>query len=290
MSENIFQILLLLSYLNIALISVTIAVYAISVSYLGRETSRSILRKRRREEELKETVKKLGKRLKDKREIDAIEREIEMVQKDIAFYKKQQKSLGRNLFWLSIKGAVLAPNVFFSLSVLASVIGILEVLQPEILLALSSILVVIGGLALGKALMATEQASLGVPKPKFDAFFLESELMTRKCKAKVDTRVRFGIHNVGDASAEDIVLVVYIPKRIKVKEALGRWQEATLYSEEKVEFASCCVVEVPSLVVDSYYNTGSIILVPNQTGTYKILMVIKEKSTKTTHELTLTVE
>lgn len=113
MSDNIFQILLLLSYLNIALISITIAVYAISVSYLGRETYRSILRKKRRRNELKDTVEKLSKRIKEKKEIDAVAREIDIMKKEIAYQRKQQQSLQRNLFWLSAKGAILTPNFLF---------------------------------------------------------------------------------------------------------------------------------------------------------------------------------
>jgi hypothetical protein len=163
MSDNIFQILLLLSYLDIALISITIAVYAISVSYLGREISRSISRKRRRVSELKETLESLSTRIKDEKEIDTM-------QKEIAYYKKQQRSLEGSLLWLSVKGAVLAPITFFSVSLLLCVFGILEVLYPEILLALSSGFVVIGAMCLGKTLKATEGAALEISKPKFEFF------------------------------------------------------------------------------------------------------------------------
>ena len=163
MNDSIFQILLLSAYLDIALISITIAVYAVSVSYLGRETSRSISRRRMRVTELKETLEALTTKIRDEKEINAI-------QKEIAFYKKQQKNLEGNLLWLSIKRAVFAPITFFSVSLLLCVFGMLEGLHSEALLVLSSAFIVIAVLCLGKTLKATENAALEVPKPKFEFF------------------------------------------------------------------------------------------------------------------------
>ena len=283
MSENIFQILLLLSYLDIALISITITVYAISVSYLGRQTSRSISRRKRRVTELRETLAKLTSRIKD-------EKEVNVIQNEIAYYKKQRKSLERNLLWLSVKGAVLAPTTFFSISLLLCVFGILEVLRPEILLALSPIFVLIGSLCLGKTLVATERASLEVPQPTYDVFFRTSELMTMKCKANTPTEIRFTIHNIGDESAENMLVVGYIPKGIEVKDVGGRWKKPVLFSEEKRKFATVWSVEEPGLNIDTYFTTANITIFAKQTGTYKILIIIKDNRGTSTHELTLRVE
>ena len=49
MQEVIAQIFILIAYLAIALMSVTVPTYAIAISYLARETSRSVedMKKRR---------------------------------------------------------------------------------------------------------------------------------------------------------------------------------------------------------------------------------------------------
>ena len=52
MAEPLFEILLFSAYLSAALISVVVAVFAISVSFLGREATRSLWLLKKREKEL----------------------------------------------------------------------------------------------------------------------------------------------------------------------------------------------------------------------------------------------
>lgn len=285
MGENIFQILLLLAYFDIALISITIAVYAISVSYLGRETSRSISRKRRRVDELKENLASLSTRIKNEKEIDAIE-------KEIAYYKKEQKQLEGGLLWLSVKGAVYAPTTFFSVSLLLSVLGILEVLNPDILLAFSSVFIIIGGFCLGRTLKSTERAALEIPKPKYDVFFQSTELMTERCKANTSTEIYPIIHNIGDERSENPLVVIFVPNGIKVKDKATAWKRALKIKKAipPGDFVDSYSRFVDVVNVDSYRGLGSLVVVAEKTGTYKFLVEIKEKTGKSTHELTLEVE
>lgn len=283
MSENIFQILLLLSYLNIALISITIAVYTISVSYLGRETSRSISRRKRRVTELRETLAKLTTEIKDEKAIDA-------VQNEIAYYKKQQQILQGNLLWLSAKGAVYTPTIFFSVSLLLSVFGILKVLHPEILLAVSTIFVVIGALCLGKALKATERASLEIPKPAFKFFFESTEFKTKRCKVNKPTRFIPIVHNVGDERSEKPLLVTYFPKDIEVVKKSARWKEALMLSKDKREFGISYSRYVDIINIDQMIELGEFTVVAKQTGKHKLIISVKDKSGKSTNELILEVD
>ena len=284
MSENIFQILLLLSYLDIALISITIAVYAISVSYLGRETSRSISRRKRRVTELKETIGSLSTRIRDDKEIDAI-------QKEIAYYKKQQRGLEGSLLWLSVKGAVFGPTAFFSASLLLCVFGILEVWNPEILLILSSVLVIIGGICLGTTLKSTEKAALEIPRPKYEVFFRSSELMTKRCKADTPTSVELVVHNIGDESSENPLIVAYFPKGIDVKRTPSLWSKSLAVSKAQPsgEFSGSYSRSARTLNVDAFQQLQKFDVVAKQ-GTYKIPVVIKDKVSRSTFELVLRVE
>ena len=285
MSENIFQILLLIAYFDIALISITIAVYAISVSYLGRETSRSISIKRRRVTELKENLASLSTRIKNEKEVDAIE-------KEIAHYKKEQKQLEGGLLWLSVKGAVYAPTTFFSVSLLLCVLGILRVLNPEILLAFSSVFIIVGGFCLGKTLKSTERAAMEIPKPKYEFFFKSTELMTKRCKANTTTEIIPIIHNFGDERAENLLLVLRIPSGIEVEKKSTRWKEALniIKGRPYGDFAYTYVRSVDVINVDVFKALSAFNIVANKTGTYKFHIEVKEKSGKSTHELILEVD
>ena len=285
MGENVFQILLLLAYLAIALISITIGVYAISVSYLGRETSRSISRKRRRVTELKENLASLSTRIKNEKEVGAIE-------KEIAHYKKEQKQLEGGLLWLSVKGAVYAPTTFFSVSLLLSVLGILEVLNPDILLAFSSVFIIIGGFCLGKTLKSTERAALEIPKPKYDVFFGSTELMTKRCKANTRIELYPIIHNIGDERSENALVVIFVPKGIKVEDVAEGWKKA-LGIKKAIpygDFADSYSQFLDVVNVDAYNGLGGLFVVAKKTGTYKFSVEVKEKTGKSSHELILEVE
>lgn len=283
MSEGIFQLLLILSYLDIALISITITVYAISASYLGRETSRSISRKRRRVAELKENLGSLSTRIKNEEGIGDIQREISR-------YKKEQKNLERSLLWLSVKGAVYTPTAFFSASLLACAFGILEVLNPEISLASSAVIIVFGALCLGKTLKATEKAATTIPRPKYEVFFKPTRLVTKQCKANTRSTFNLILHNIGDERSEKPLVVLYFPKGIEITKTPRGWgKTATLYGASAGKFEYAYSLEYEVLNIDSYWPTGKFDFVAKRTGAYKILITIKDQSGRHTHEVTLNV-
>ena len=111
MVESIFQTFLIFATFNIALVSVAIANYAVSASYLGRETRLSRKRMERRKQKLS---KKLNDLQKDVR-IDEIKREIKKAEKDIS-------GLNTRLFLLSWVGAVIGPTAFFIVSFIAAIL------------------------------------------------------------------------------------------------------------------------------------------------------------------------
>jgi len=290
MSQNILQILLLLSYLDIALISITIAVYSISVSYLGRETSRSISRKKKRENELGETLEKLKKRLGEK-QIDAIEKEMKFVQSEIVSFRRRQKSLQQNLSWLSTKGAVLIPNTLFTISLFLSAVGILEIWYPEPIVILATAFVAFGALCLGKSLRAAERAALEIPRPEYEILFASSELATKRCKAKTVTPIHPLVHNIGDERSENLLVVIYIPKGINAVSAGGSWQRASMISKAKPlgEFVELYSQTIDFMNVDHFRALVGLRIVAKETGTYRFIVQIKEKTGKSAHKLTLEV-
>jgi hypothetical protein len=277
MSDNVLQILLLLAYLNIALMSIAITVYAISVSYLGRETSRSISRKKRRVTDLKEKLESLSTRLRDEKEIDAM-------QKEIAFYRRQQGSLEKGLFWLSIRGAVYCPSSFFSASLFLSVVGILDLYYPQLFIVLSFVCVLSGGICLGKSLNSTQDAALEIPKPQFEIFFKSSELKSQQCRVGEPVQISLIIHNVGDERAESTLFVMCLPKGLKVLES--DWDKAIELLKYR-EYGSVFTQVLDFLNVDHYQSQGHLTVVAKEVGTYRILIEGKDRSGVSEHELIL---
>ena len=102
MAESVFQTLLLLAYFDIALLSITIANYAVSASYLGRESRLSRWRMERRKA-------KLLKRLKELHETA----QIETIKNEIKEADAEKRKLRTHIFLLSWLGAVILPSIFF---------------------------------------------------------------------------------------------------------------------------------------------------------------------------------
>ncbi|TET20627.1 hypothetical protein E3J74_01520 [Candidatus Bathyarchaeota archaeon] len=233
--------------------------------------------------ELKENVSSLSARMKNEEEIDIIQREI-------AFYKREQKDLERSLLWLSVKGAVYAPTAFFSVSLLACAFGILEVLNQEILLASSVVTIVIGALCLGKTLKSTEKAATAIPRPKYEVFFSSTRLRTKQYKANKRPTLNLVFHNIGDERSEKPLMVICFPEGIETRRKPKGWNKiTTLYGVPAGEFEYGYSLVVDVINVDGYFSTGRFDLVAKRTGAYKILITIKDQSGRHTHEVSLNV-
>jgi len=77
MSDAILQVLLLLAYLAIGLISVTFPIYAICVTYLRRELWESFKEQKKGVENLKENISRLMEELSGERKDSERFKEIE---------------------------------------------------------------------------------------------------------------------------------------------------------------------------------------------------------------------
>lgn len=285
MNESIFQILLFLAYANIGLASLTVAVYAISISYLGRQTALFISKKKARANELKATIKKLTStsNLESMQGVDAIQNEIED-------YKRQQKSLQEDLNWLSLKRAVILPNVFFFISLLLCGLGILEVYLPEIFLVSSTILIICGFLFLVKTLFKIEKAALEIPRPKMDVFFYETEHRTNSIKVKTPTAIRFTVHNIGDKASQEPLCIIYFPKEIEVLESPTSFAHIPKIHQKREKYEYGFSSTRNTFNIDQYSTTPAFLIQAKEIGTYKICVVIKDNLGKSESELTLIVK
>ena len=207
MVEVMFEILLFSAYLSAALISVVIAVYAISVSYLGRETSRSIWFLKKRQVELKNRIKKLGEKI-----------DVGEMEKEIRSYRQEETTLKNKLRFLSFNGAVLLPSAALFIALFFSLAGIYTYPRnPNISSTVVATLAfnTLGFVVLLKVLKTVEWSALRIPLPSFEVFF-KSGSKEEKMMTKEKRELRIIISNNGDAMAEDIEVFVFFPLDFKI--------------------------------------------------------------------------
>lgn len=179
----------------------TIASYAISVSYLGREVRRSRWLIRKRKKKLQKELKKLQKSIID----------VDAVKQKISEYSKEEKMLSRNWFFLSFEGAVLVPSMCFIVALSLAAIGFnfpLEENQLYTTLGFSVLFIGGGFFYLLLTLKTVEWAASRIPLPKFEVLF-ESGLTKEVFHRKERKEVNFWVNNIGELLAEDLKIYVF---------------------------------------------------------------------------------
>ena len=217
MLESEFQTFLLLAYFDIALISIAIANYAISASYLGRETRLSRRRMERKRQQLLENLRRLKK-----------EAQIKDVKKELKESEAEKKRLGTRIFLLSWLGAVISPSTFFICSFVSAVIG----MNSEVLLQNNSqflqqqvMIFSIGTMSIGLMVLlfvvrTIDSAAKKIPVPEFEVSF-DKGFRKIKCKSKEKKKVMLRIANKGEDIAERMHIFFCFPPSFKVHEGIG---------------------------------------------------------------------
>jgi len=207
---DIAQVFIILAYLAIALISVTVPTYAISVSYIGREAARTseIIKKRR--EELKDKLAELTSKESPK---------TKELKGEIKRYEERIEEAKANLSFLSVKGAVGYPLLLFSLALTFSVLGTcIPVSQnTEMFLLFGIIFVGLGLACLGRTLISVERVALNPPSPKFEIEF-ESGTTVEKIGVGKRKEISLIFTNVGEDLAENVRLIMFFPPEFDVIE------------------------------------------------------------------------
>jgi len=277
LSESLFQILLLIAYLAIALISVVIATYAIAVSYLGRETSRAIWRMKKRRQELREKIKKLGEKA-----------EIEEVKQEIKRYEKEESELKSRLFFLSRNGAVLFPCFCYFMGLIIVAYDIYrdpgEMLIFNVQSDLSQflawcavILIVFGIFYFVRTLGAIESAALRIPLPKLEVSYI-SKLPREKYHSKEHKEIEIAISNNGEVPAENVQVFVFFPPEFTVGGGMPHYQVVKQGPTSSHPDYNAVVYTVEFLHIDVTLKLKPIRLdMPEKTGSYTIPVAIYER-------------
>jgi hypothetical protein len=271
MSDGSIEVLLLFSYLAIALVAVTIAVYAISVTYLGRETSLSIWRVRKKTEDLKKRLREKNDKLQnaEMKEIkSSYLQEIEVGEKEV-------KDLQGRINWLKLRRAVLFPSLFFIIAFMLSSFGILIGSTFEVVLFLSGLSMFTGFYCLLRTLLSIESAALRVPLPKIRVFF-RSRSSVLAIEPRKRQAVEFIFNNEGEEIAENLEIYLNFPNDFKLKGGAGY---NVVPQGELTDYVghTAAVFQIERLHVDVYTYRLVKFVSPSKAGSYEVPVSVREK-------------
>lgn len=274
MAESVFQTLLLLAYFDIALLSITIANYALSASYLGRESRLSRWRMERRKA-------KLLKRLKELHDTG----QIETITNEIKEADAEKRKLRTHIFLLSWLGAVIIPLIFFGISLTFAVIGMnSEILSAslEIQQSLQRQLTIfsVGTLGFGFIVLLTvirsiDSAATKIPMPEFETRF-ENETHEIKVKRNQRTSLKISIWNKGEDMGENLEVLLLFPPTFTIhKSPLYSIHEQPSGADYPNYHAVC--LEVAVLHIDKVFFAKIDLTPPDEKKTYEIPVDINER-------------
>jgi len=216
LNENVLQVLLILAYLAIGLISVTFPIYAICVTYLRREKWETEKERKKRIESIKKHIAKLTDELsgepKDSERFKQIQDRIEK-------HQNEKESLE----YLTAKGAVRKPIILFALALLSTILGIQFLYMGYMELELALICGVFSGAfsikavyRLYKTISSIEYAALRPARTiEFDVAYRSRE-QTRRIKVRKETEVWVSA-GTDEENIESFVLQMFFPPKIEIE-------------------------------------------------------------------------
>jgi hypothetical protein len=277
MVESVFQTLLLLAYFNIALLSVTIANYAVSASYLGRESRLSRWRMKKRQDRLLE-------RLKELRETT----QIGSIKKEIGEAEAEQRGLGLRIFLLSWLGAVILPSMFFTISFICSVFGMnAEILSQDLetqrfleqqLIIFSSGTLATGFMILLFVIRTIDSAARKLPIPEFEVW-LQKRGELSKFKRNEKTTMALSVRNRGEDIAEDVMILVHFPPTFGFHKVSGYFTCKQGPETENPDFNTAIFTIEKPFYIDTILNNTIYVTTPDEKKTYEIYVSVYERKT-----------
>jgi ABC-type multidrug transport system fused ATPase/permease subunit len=221
LAEEIVRIFDWLALISVGLMSVTIPTYALSVSFLGRESRRTKLELERRKEELEKRTKELANAVRSEPGLSALKKEIAKYDEDI---KRIESRLGS----MSVRSAFVIPFVFFSGALVSTAFGLVRFVGTT-LLALPSdpsagliwaglaVVLLIGGMLwLGTTLYRINEAALNPETLSSFRMSFDTGATAEKFSAGEQKTIQLAVHNRGKEMAEDVQVQVYFPDEFAV--------------------------------------------------------------------------
>jgi len=283
MEESIFQTFLLFAYSDIALLSVTIANYAVSASFVGREIRLSRWRMEKRKKKLSEELRKFQEKP-----------QIEEIKKKIKEYDSEVKRITTRIWLLSWLGAVIFPSMFFIISFVSAMIGLnLKILVNDPSFLQHQLLILsIGTISLGFMILlfvirTIDSAARKIPIPEFKISF-RGGTERIKYKSKQKEKIFFCLENKGEDIAEDLEIFLLFPPSFNIDKDINYVIHKQGLESDNPDYNAAIFLE-KFIHIDTTLDFEVIVTMPDKQGTYEIPINICERKTGT-HEDKLIIE
>jgi hypothetical protein len=277
---DISQTFLLIATFDIALISIAIANYAVSASYLGRETRLTRFRLQKRKDLLDKSIKEL--QAKGDLKINDLKNEIKKAE-------KVKEGLRQRILLLSWGGAVIIPCVFFLISLIIAILGmnldsgyLPNLMVSPLFLAFGFVffLVVIGTI---------DSAARQMPLPKFEVYF-ENKAEILILKSNEQKIIDFCVANEGEDIAENVMVFIHFPPVFRLHHHHGYYEIAQQGPSSNYPNFNAVYTENLTHHPDTTCHIPVNLNAPEKEGKYEIPIIIYERKTgKTKCKLTIEV-
>jgi len=292
-----------LAFLATGLMAITIPTYAISVSFLGRETKRSLVELENRNEDLKKKTAELTNQVGTESGLVALKAEIASYEKDISRIKGRLRSL-------SVWGAFVYPFFSFGVALVCAGYGFaiytntLTAFYPALTVvywgALSIAFSSIGIVFLGNTLFHVNQAALSPESLSTFRLSFDNGSTVKKFPVTVQnpqqpplpTLVRLVIHNYGKELAENVMVMIFFPSDFTIQPGgspvlVGVQPD---YPSADYPGSQSVTALLQSMHEDTFSSIDVILTMPSQIGSKKVPVHIWEKRLgKNKYELTFEV-
>jgi hypothetical protein len=233
MTEAALQILLIMAYLAIGLLSVTFPIYAISVNYLPQEKWESEKERKKRIENLRTKISELTAKLKGEEQYT---KQVEELKEQIEKYESELASTELRSKHLTARSAVGIPALTLTLALLFAGCGIYYFYEGNeqwvTIFGILSASFSLGAVnELYKTISAVECAALRPARTvEFDIYYFE-EGVSKKITVEKETEIAIGIGTT-DVDLEHAEYYVFLPPKIEFKKLLSTG--ARVYSQGKL--------------------------------------------------------
>ena len=229
MSEAYLQILLILAYLAIGLISITFPIYAICVTYLRQEKWESGKEREKRIANLRVKISELTAELNgEKHDSERITR----LKEQIGRYESELKGTELGVHCLTAKGAVGKPVSYLALALLTIGVSIyffnLEELRGAVAFGfISALLSAMAVSRLYKTIRAVEYAALRPARTiEFNVVYASGK-NSEEIKHGKETDLCFGAGTV-EETLENFIIYAYLPPEIELMKIKSKRAASTI--------------------------------------------------------------
>lgn len=282
--------------LILGLFTITIGVYAVSVSLLGAQLKRNKIFVQRRVSETENEIENIKKS-----KSDSLDR-LSSIDVRIQELKSELKELNERSFCLELNGAVIYPCSLFIIALSIIILNSYLSLIDEIYVVFFSTIFIGGGIyRLYCTLASINFAATNIPMSDFKVRFsnFTNQLILEPNK---EYAISIDLENDGSEVAELIEFSIFFPPEFLIKEADDEeeGEDEYLFYEvtiqpiiDEIDYPGYKSVtfEFEYLHIDAYYSNEIIITTPNIEDKYKIPIMIAEKEiTQRDKELTIIVK